>query len=127
MYKTALVKEVIEDGGRLLERLKRDRFPLTAALWHLVPDSNQQWILVIVSPAVDQVGPLAAYSRLQRLLRALKPPSRLSLSDISLISPLSQEFQTLRSPVAGAGRFAVGAATGPIRDVTFEDAYVYQL
>ena len=127
MYKTILVKEIIDEGSRLLELLKRNNFHLNAALWHFVPDSNQQWVLVIVSPVVDQIGPLAAYGRLQRLLGMLRPASRLSLSDISLISPLSQEYQNLRSLVSGAGRLGIGAAAGPIRDVTFEDAYVYQL
>src|SRR5579872_3797841 len=107
MYKTILVKEIIEEGSRLLERLKRNNFHLTAALWYSVPDSSQQWVLVIVSPVVDQVGPLAAYGRLQRLLGGLQPPSRLSLSDISLISPLSQEYQNLRSLVGGAGRLGI--------------------
>jgi hypothetical protein len=115
MYSTILVSEhAIEEGQRLLERLKKERFQFFAALWYHVPDSSQ-WVLVIATPVVSRVGPLAAYSRLQRILRGMNP-SYLSLSDISLFSPAS--------PVPHG--FGMAPANGHTQDASpFGEAYVY--
>jgi hypothetical protein len=103
---------LIEDGNALLQALKRNRFPITAAAWYDFPES--EWRLVIVTTAVDQNGPMAAYGRVQRALQTFNP-SGLTLSDISLISPLSREFHNLKPLVSAAGRAA------------FEGTHVYQL
>jgi hypothetical protein len=88
MYSTVLVAHAIGEGQRLLERLKKERFPVFAALWYRVPDSSR-WVLAIVTPVVARVGPTAANTRLQGTLRDL---AHLSLSDISLFSPSGPEF-----------------------------------
>ena len=68
MYSAVLVAHAIEEGQRLLERLKKERFPVSAALWYHVPDSSH-WVLVIATPVVSRVGPTAAYTRLQGILQ----------------------------------------------------------
>jgi hypothetical protein len=124
MYQKILVEELKADGRLLVEALKRNRFPVTAAAWYDFPEA--QWRLVVVSPAVDLMGPMAAYSRVQRALQSVEP-SELTLSDISLLSPRSQEFQNLRSLVSAPGRHGRSAATGRTRNLVFDDAYVYQM
>src|SRR5271155_955813 len=108
MYKKILVEDLIKEGKLLVEALERVRFPITAAFWYDFPET--QWMLVIVSPVVDRIGPMAAYRRIQRALQTVQP-SRLVLSDISLMSPLSQEFQNLRSFVSAPGRLGHSSAT----------------
>jgi hypothetical protein len=112
MYKKTLVEELIEEGNVLLQALKRNRFPITAAAWYDFPES--EWRLVIVTTSVDQQGPMAAYGRVQRALQTFQP-SRLTLSVVTLISPLSREFPNLRALVSAPGRAA------------FEGTHVYQL
>jgi hypothetical protein len=124
MYKKVLVEDLINDGRLLVEALDRNRFPITAAVWYDFPEA--QWMLVIASPIVDQVGPMAAYTRVQRVLQTVQS-SRLTLSDISLISPLSQEFQNLRLLLTTPGRLGRSAASGGARTLVFEDAYVYRM
>jgi hypothetical protein len=124
MFKKVLVTELIEDGKALLQALIRNRFPMTGAVWYDFPEAD--WRLVIVSSAVDQSGPMAAYARVQRALQSFQP-SRLTLSDITLIGPSSQEFQNLRGLLAVPGRFGHPPAGAHVRNVMFEDAYVYQL
>jgi hypothetical protein len=82
MHKKILVEDLIKEGKLLVEALERIRFPITAAVWYDFPET--QWMLVIVSPVVDKIGPMAAYGRIQRALQTVQP-SRLVLSDISLI------------------------------------------
>jgi hypothetical protein len=126
MYFSVLVDRQIEEGQRLLERLKKERFQVFGALWYRVPDSSQ-WVLVISTPVVSRVGPTAAYSRLQRILRDLNP-SYLSLSNVSLFSPASPELERVRSAAGLSNQFGIGPATGRPRNLSsFEDAYVYRV
>ena|ERR1700693_738918 len=124
MYKKVLVEDLIKDGRLLVEALERNRFPITAAVWYDFPET--QWMLVIVSPAVDQIGPMAAYGRVQRALQTVKP-SLLSLSDVSLMSPVSQEFENLRLLLPSPGHLRHSAASGRTRSLVFEDTYVYRM
>lgn len=55
-----------------------------------------EWRLVIASSTVIRSVPMAAYARVQRALQTLQL-SRLTLSDITLISPASEDFQNLRA------------------------------
>ena len=64
MYKKILVSELIDEGQRLLEALRRQRFPVVAALWSYIPESLE-WRLILVTPTVEHTGPMAAYTRVQ--------------------------------------------------------------
>ena len=119
------MSELILDGQKLVEALLRNRFPIVSALWFYYNESLE-WRLVIVSPSVDQVGPLAAYGRVQRVLAGSKP-SRLTLTDIALMSPQSQDYQNLRALVSSPGRIRTGMPAGSLNNVIFDDTYVYQL
>lgn len=117
MLKKILVAELIEDGHALLQALKRNRFPISAAAWYDFPEA--EWRLVIVTTAVDRHGPMAAYGRVLRALQTFQPKA-LTLSDVTVVSPLSQEFRNLRTLASTSGRSSA-------RSVAFDDAYVYQL
>ena len=125
MFKKILVKELIAEGARLLEALGRNRFPVVAALWNYFAES-MEWRLVIVSPVVDHRGPLSAYARVQRVLSGINP-SQLTLSDIALISPYSEDYANLRAIVSRPGQFSTGPATNPMQTVVFEDTYIYPM
>ncbi|MGO9261263.1 MAG: hypothetical protein ACLQU1_33885 [Bryobacteraceae bacterium] len=125
MFKKVLVSDLISEGQRLLEALKRNRFSISAAAWYYLPES-MEWRLVIVSPAADRSGPLAAYTRVQRVLAGTNP-SQLTLTDIAVIGPSSQDFEDLRAIISGSGPTSTGSAMGRSRDMIFEDSYVYRV
>lgn len=128
MYKRILVKELIDEGHRLLEALKKNRFPLKAAFWHYFIEP-EEWRLVLVSPVVDRAGPLSAYTRVQRVLGKTNP-AHLTLSDISVFGPLSPDYRNLAAGVSSAGTSGAGPAVHQahtIANIVFEDAYVYQV
>jgi hypothetical protein len=97
MYKTILVKELIEDGERLVQELDRRHFPITAAFWYDSPERDA-WNLYIVSEVAHQPGPLEAYMQIRQAMAALNGLS-LSLDDIVVLSedsrrPLSVMSET---------------------------------
>ena len=124
MYKKILVGDHIKHGRAVLEALQRNHFTVTEAFWYDVPDLDE-WRLIIASPMVREVGPTQAYTVLDKVLRQIRSP--LSLSDISLLSPLSSEYQRFRQAALGPGRSGMGPATGRSHGVTFQDAYLYNL
>jgi hypothetical protein len=123
MYKTILVNELINEGAALVNALRRGRVPLLAALWSYFPEPRE-WRLVIVSSIVDSRGPLEGYRRIQQVLAAIHP-TQLSLSDITLISPHSSDYNDLRDLLSRPGRFGTAPAPESAHSVIFEDTYVY--
>ena len=122
MFTTILVGENISYGKTLLEKLPSFGFPVVEAFWYQFPDSGS-WRLVIASPRLQKLGPLAAYTALRDILRKIK--SRLSISEISFLSPNSPRYQDMRNAAFGPGGMGVGAASGVSRDIVFSDAYLY--
>lgn len=125
MYKTILVNQAIEDGKKLLRKLEQQRFPFEAAFWHYDPES-MRWRLYIASRFVEKEGPTKTYTRIQKALVSLRT-SDLFLSDISVVSPDSAEFRVLRNDIVHMGSHAAGKTKAAIKDLVFEDAYVYTL
>lgn len=124
MYQKVLVEALIQDGQRLVDALEHRRFPMIAAVWYGHPETY--WMLAIVSTAVDRTGPLVGYQRIQRALQSVKP-EKLDLTDITLISPRSQEFENIRSLVSAPKRSGRPVASGDMRSVALADAYVYRM
>ena len=124
MVKTILVGEQILDGKKVLDKLRRVKFPILDAFWYQVSDSGA-WRLIMASPKVAELGPIGAYTALRDIL--VKTKTALSLSDFSLRSPRDPEYLRLRKEALGLGRLGVGPASGPIRDIAFSDAYQYAL
>jgi hypothetical protein len=124
MYTKVLVKDLIEDGRNLIAVLQREQFPVTAAFWVKIPDSERHR-LVIASPVVKELGQLAAYRRLQTILESLTL-EQLSFEDISVLGPNDANFKALLTTALGPG-FERGPSGGKFRDAAFEDAYIYYL
>jgi hypothetical protein len=123
VLKDRLVADYIDHGRTVLEVLRRDKFPITEAFWYNIPEVGQ-WRLIIASPMAHIVGPNQTYAILDRALTKIRSP--LSLSDISVLSPSSYQFQSLRQEALGPGTPGTGPATGS-REIAFPDAYLYAL
>jgi hypothetical protein len=124
VLKNRLVAEYIDHGRAVLEALRRDKFPITEAFWYDIPEAGE-WRLIIASPMAHTVGPIQAYTILDRALTKIRSP--LSLSEISVLSPLSSQFQSLRQEALGPGRPGMGQAAEYAPGITFHDAYLYTL
>jgi hypothetical protein len=124
MYKTILVKELIEDGERLLQELDRRHFPITAAFWYDSPE-RLAWNLYIVSEVAHQPGPLEAYMQIQQAMAALNGLS-LSSDDIVVLSPERTQFRNLRKTIEGVSQMSVTGERVSLERVPLQDAYVYR-
>jgi hypothetical protein len=123
MYKTILVKQMIDEGALLLQRLDTQGVPVRAALWYDDPE-KLEWNLVIVTPVAGDPGPLEAYLQVQTAMSGLD--LGIALDDIMVMSPSSRKFEDLRRTMEGATKGAFLHAADPSHGTTFDDAYVYR-
>ena len=140
MYKKILVERDFEEGRRLLEALDNAGFPVRAAFWYHLSDSDK-WRFIVASPVVDEKGPRAAYTVIQSVLATLSKtvvgvdnmprwrlPFGISLMDITVMSPKDQLIRLLRKVVrTGPGIHWVEFPQGAINNVFVEDAYIYRM
>ena len=89
MYKTILVKQMIEDGAQLLRRLDERGVPVRAAAWFDDPE-KAAWKLVIVTSVAANPGPLEAYMQIQHAMSGMN--LSVALDDITVMSPSSQKL-----------------------------------
>jgi hypothetical protein len=130
MAEETLVKEVLTDqliaaGADLTRQLVRSDWPVVGSLWLYEPEINE-WRLLIVSPSVDSEGPLAAYRRVSAALQSGE--SRLSLDNISVVSPEDPRVRALAS--AHQTGFEIEGrrvSRSAINGFYIDDAYVYRL
>src|SRR5215213_3632095 len=91
----------LDQGWELIRALDAEKFPLKAAFWSQVGESDE-WRLFIASRVVEEEGALKAYDAVQSVLPKLKPkagPSiyKLGLSDVSAIGLESRLFKELKT------------------------------
>jgi hypothetical protein len=86
MGKTTLVNTDMEAGKNLLKKLDKAEFKVQAALW-LYMSEPEEWRLIFASPIIDDEGPKKAYEEVQSELQGSNQKDKLSLQDISLVSP----------------------------------------
>jgi hypothetical protein len=121
MDTSTLVDAQIDDGQRLLDRLGDEGFVVRAAGW-VKPIDEDRWSLYIVTPAVDQLGPLEAYRRVLRALRSLDDVG-ITGSEIKLVGEKHAVAQDLvdllrRLPASSLARFRPPLLGGiPIDDI----------
>ncbi len=127
MDKTALVERNIEDGRSLVSGLDDAGFPVRAALWLYLSDSDD-WRFIIASLLADKIGPRQAYESVQSVLAGLSPPVRVSLKEISVVSPNDPLILLLGQAIhTGSGISGIRFARNTINGTFIEDAYIYRL
>ncbi len=127
MDKTALVTGDIEEGRRLVQDLMDAKFPVQAALWLYLSDTDE-WRLMVASQVVDQKGPREAYKKIQSILARLSPPSGIALKDISVLSPQDELIQLLGKAIRTGSRLAnIRFTRNTINGTFIEDAHIYLL
>lgn len=118
MVKKELVTGFIPAGERLLAELDRQGFPVEAMFWINLPEDT--WKLIIASPIVAREGSLAAYRRLNELLRSMEWVG-LRLEVITVVDPGSPQFRSFLAFARGSSRIFDGPEW-----VEYEEAIVYR-
>jgi hypothetical protein len=121
----SLVTVQVDDGRKLIERLARDGFPVSAAGW-LKEAEGGSWYLYLVSPAVDVDGIKKGYRRVHTAIRSMTPPFWIDPFDVKLVGPAESVGEAIldlqrRSGGTQAIRYG-GANLGNIR---IDEAYLY--
>jgi hypothetical protein len=111
-----LVKEQIEEGRKLIEKLQLENFPVAAAFWERLPDTGY-WQLVIASPLAREKGPIDAYKELRRVWDSLDLRT-MTLTDVTILSPT--DYSYIRYHMYLPYR----RGSNP-RDVALDNGYIY--
>ena len=83
MDQTAVVKELQDDGRRLIAALTAAGFEVRAAGWVETENDNRPYLYIVTSH-VNDGSTRANYGRVDAVMRRL-PPLRVSLLDVKLI------------------------------------------
>jgi len=98
MYETSLVAADIAGGQRIVAEVERI-IRVTAALW-LYLEEEDEWKLVIVSPDVEERGPIDLYTRIAVIVNNLsvdpQNPVQTPFTSISLVSPNSLLYDRIK-------------------------------
>lgn len=122
MLKQILVGGAIEEGHDLLARLKAARVAVRGAFWLTDPDSGD-WRLVLALPVADSAGPLKGYEQVRRVLGQMDA-SYLAMPRIAVFGPRSGRYADLLAAARSNGRLGA-PPSGRVKDLVFEDAYIY--
>ena len=127
MGKATLVDADMEAGKDLLNKLDGTKFKVKAALWLYMPEP-EEWRLILASPTVDVEGPKKAYEAVQSQLQGLGQKDKLSLQDISLVSPRDKLIKALKSVIKTSKAIShIRFTRNVINGLFIEDAYIYRL
>lgn len=123
-----LTEADIEAGEALVRRLDDRDWPVTAALWFHLADS-EQWKLVLASPTVDRDGARQGYFVIRRAIRDEGQDSlAIDLADISLLPSSHDLIQLLDGALRYDGDFGrIRFTQNVVNGVLIDDALIYRL
>jgi hypothetical protein len=119
MVKTKLVEALIDDGANLLSALDETEFPVETMFWVEHPD-QEYWRLVVGVSGARYAPTGQYYQALQEILERLDPAG-MTLEDISVLDPETQQYEALFAVVRQAHRLARGPSW-----MIFDSAVVYR-
>lgn len=127
MAQAALVERVIEDGKRTLAALDAAGLQITGALW-LLDAERDEWSLILETPLVETLGPLALYKRIREVIAATPAIETVSTRDISVRGPSDRFLKLLHDEhPTGPGIVALRLRRDVVRGTFIDDALVYRL
>jgi hypothetical protein len=115
----------MEDGAKLVGRLKEAGFPVTTSAWIKESDGGR-WHLYVVSPAQERLGPLKGYRRVLAVMEQQPSPFAVGFTDVKLIGttdPVAKALTAVRDSISGRrGAWFQGSRLG---ELEIDAAYVY--
>jgi hypothetical protein len=125
MATTALVdKSSIDLGRKVIAALSWAGIPITVGLWAFASES-EEWQLTIATPLVDELGPLAAYGKVQKALQKAGVEDEFPLRRIFLRSPGDRVLRLLQKESRALGHEDYRLVNASIEGSFVEDAYLY--
>jgi hypothetical protein len=122
-----LVRELIDDGQRLLERLPQEGFEVTAGFWMRLAEDGE-WLFYVASPTVERDGLSAAYRRLHTIIRSMSQPFGIDPLEVKLIgetNPITKDVLAILSRAAGPKVCAINWGGKRLGSTCLEGAYLY--
>jgi len=105
MGTAVLVREERELGWDLLESLEEAQYPLQAAFWQYLPES-EEWRLFLATSVVEKEGKLQAYRLLQEQMRQMSQDIQETLSPASNITVLRPSDERVKRLIKKYGKVA---------------------
>jgi hypothetical protein len=128
MATTTLVdKNSIDLGRRVIASLSRAGIPVALGLWAFTSEP-EEWRLTIATPVVDELGPLAAYSKVRKALQKAGIEDEFPLMHVFLRSPKDRVLRSLQKEshaLANLGREDYRLVNASIEGSFVEEAYLY--
>jgi len=122
MSKTLLVGPDVDEGRKFLDLLKREKVPVSAALWQS-NESGDRWDLAIVTPVAKELGPVETYRRLRDILEQSLDRPEVDLLNVSVFSPDQNFAKGLRRHLRRVKEFHV--TSQPLGDYFIPNGWVY--
>ncbi|HVS36332.1 MAG TPA: hypothetical protein VMS17_12250 [Gemmataceae bacterium] len=126
MDQAILVEPQVTDGRRVLERLRAEAVPVTAAAW-VKESEGGPWYFYMVTPLVSEdIGVRPAFRRIGPLIRQMPQPCWVDSLEIKVVAPDSDVGKAIRE-VAGRRPGPIPTPYGSIRlgGLSIDGAYVY--
>jgi hypothetical protein len=122
-----LVDKNIQDGKRLIQLLKEDKFPISGAFWKLKTETNE-WKLFIITKLVEEKGPTKTYTRIDNILEAHKDEIDIYLDEITVIKPKDKLSKIYRGIIKTSPKPLkdIRVSGGAFDSIYFEDLYIYK-
>lgn len=121
VVKEQLTNEMVAAGRDLARHLAAKDPELVSALWLYESETNQ-WRFVIASPRVDTDGPLQVYETVEQILQ--ENAIRLSLRDVTALSPTTPVIRALKSALKLGGPTDVRFTRNRVNDVYVDDSHI---
>lgn len=126
MDQETLVRDQVDSGQGLIDRLQAENFDVTAAFW-IKSSKDGRWLLYIASSVVDDEGLAAAYRKLYGVLGNM-PDSWVFRSDVKLIgtaNPVTKDVLEFRKKWPGpTPTWYRGRQLG---NMFIDEAYIYSV
>jgi hypothetical protein len=129
MDTNTLVKDLIEDGRKIVEQLPQDGFEVTAAFW-LKPAEDEQWYSYIVSQVAERERMNDAYRQLYTLIRRMPQPLWIDALAVKLIGPnhpIARDILTIHHRAPGTKVSPIRWGGEQVGNVRVEGAYLHPL
>lgn len=122
MGKIKLVDEEIKEGERIVSELVKSGH-LVAALWLFDAEASSYYLLL----ALSEESPLLAYSKVQKLLSGLQPPSTVRLEDVKVVNEDDPFITELRLSIELPNSGGLRLTNTSVGSFYIDDSFVYRL
>ncbi len=125
MDKATLVTKDINAGKNLVNFLEKKGIEIAAALWYYSEES-EVWRLMIATPLYDNLGPKEIYEKIQSILNEAGVSPRISIIDVTIVSPKDEIIRDIRSAVKIRSNEGVRFSRSVLGRSYIYDALIYR-